>query len=492
MEQSSDSGKDLKRASVHAGAWAVFGSAFSSLVGMLVFMFLSKLVTPEEIGVVAIVDVVLGLGLRALSTGLTEPLVQFPRLERKHIDTLFWAILLFGWILCLLMMQTSSTIAQFFHYPALSNMLAVSGITLYMQAMVLVPQALLARDMQFATIARASIQSDWISGLVAITAALAGVGVWALILQRLVQTFLNLCFVVFATRFSPQLQYSQKHFRELIGFSASRLADNFVLYCDQNAPRFLLGYFAGPAALGYFAFARNISDSVLKTLSMPIRTIALSTLSKVQSDTLRVRAIYNSGLSFTAGLLAPCGVGVACIAPEIVEFFGAKWSEATFLIQLLAIASLRNIFQVWNASILRALGFPRALLMLTLLRAVTSFTLSWLLLPYGAIGVCWAIQISGFLTSPFAMSVTRTTLKMRWWEQIKPAVPPFLAAACMALCLTICRIWFLDHLPLYFRSVLLVLIGCASYLTFTFFIDRTALATWAHYFTVMLKGRVSS
>ena len=490
MDQPNNAGKDLKRASVHAGAWVVFGSALSGLIGMVVFMFVSKLVTPEEIGTVAIIDLVLGLGLRALSTGITEPLVQFSRLERKHVDTLFWSIQLFGWILCVTVIQASPAIGSFFHSHTLSKMLAISSIALYLQTMVLVPQALLARDMRFDSITRASIHSDWIAGLCAICAAVAGAGVWSLILQRLLQTFLFLCFIVLTTKFIPQVQWSKKHFKEVIGFSSSRLADNFALYCDQNAPRFLLGYFAGAANLGYYAFAKNITDSVLKSISMPIRTIALSTLSKVQSDTHRVRAIYVSGLSFTAGILAPCCVGVACIAPEVVEFFGSKWSESVLLIQLLAIASLRSAFQVWNAAILRALGFPRALLMLTILRAATSSILCLMLMRYGATGVCLAILISGFLTSPFAMRLTRVTLGMQWFEQVKPALIPFLGAAAMAFCLSLCRLWLPQELTLYYRSAIFLLLGCASYICFIFTFDRAALATWLHYFAIIKNKRV--
>lgn len=490
MDQPTNAGKDLKRASVHAGAWVVFGSALSGLISLVVFMFVSKLVTPEEIGMVAIIDLVLGLGLRALSTGITEPLVQFARLERKHVDTLFWSIQLFGWSLCVTVILASPAIADFFQSQPLSNMLAISSIALFLQTMVLVPQALLARDMRFDSITRASIHSDWIAGLCAICAAIAGAGIWALIFQRLAQAFLFLCFIVFTTKFTPQLHWSKKHFREVIGFSSSRLADNFALYCDQNAPRFLLGYFAGATNLGYYAFARNITDSVLKSISMPIRTIALSTLSKVQSDTPRVRAIYASGLSFTSGILAPCCIGVACLAPEVVEFFGSKWSASILLIQLLALASLRSAFQVWNAAILRALGFPRALLTLTILRAITSSLLCLMLMRYGATGVCLAILISGFLTSPFAMRVTRVTLGMHWFEQLKPALIPFLGAAAMALCLYLCRMWLPQGLPLYFRTAVLLLLGCASYIGFIFIFDRASLARWLHYFAIIKQKRL--
>lgn len=487
MASQENTSNDLKHKSVHAGAWVVVGNALSSASGFVVFLFLTNVITPEELGVVAIVDLILGLGSRVLSTGITEPLVQFRHLERKHIDALFWVIQLIGWILCIGLILVSGRLSAFLGVGDYFGLLATSALVFNFQAMVLVPQALLARDMHFSSIARASIFSEWTASVCALVAAFAGVGVWAFILQRLLQSFFFFAFVVYVSKFNPQLQWSYSHFKEVAGFSSSRLFDNLVLYCDQNAPRFLLGFVAGPVELGYFSFARSVTDALLKSITLPIRTISMSALSKVQTDLPHVRSIYLQGLSFTCGILFPLSIGLCCIASDVVEFFGSKWMAGVLLVQVLSLAMLRNAFHVWNASSLRALGFPRALLMLTILRAVCTFCNSALLLPFGALGVCIAVLISGFLISPFAMRVTRSVLGLQWNEQIKPAYYPLLSSLVMGVCLILARGWILLWIPLPYRIALSVVFGGAVYIGVLFIVDRRTLQRWIHYFSLLLR-----
>lgn len=459
---------------------------------LVVFFFLTKLVTPQEVGVVAIIDLFLGFGLRVFSTGITEPLVQLKHLERKHIDTLFWSIHFMGWIVCVGLVLGSSAITRFFGIENSSGMLAISSLALFLQAMVLVPQALLAREMRFDSIARASIHSDWIAGICCVGAAIAGAGIWAMILQRLLQAFFFFVFIGIASGFHPLLQWSRSHFRQVIGFSTSRLLDNLVLYCDQSAPRFLLGYFVGPSSLGYFSFAKSITDSVLKSTTVPIRTLAMSTLSRVQADLPRVRSIYAQGLSFTSGVLFPSCIGICCIASDIPEVFGSKWSDSVLLVELISIATFRNAFQVWNSAILRSMGFPRVLLILTTLRALASFLLSALLLGFGAIGVCAGILISGLLTSPIAMGVTRKTLGISWADQIKPAISPLIGSIIMGIVLFMIRHCFLQFVPTYYRIGLSVFLGVCLYIVAIFILDRATLRTWLHYFKILGRNRKST
>jgi hypothetical protein len=79
---------------------------------------------------------------------------------------------------------------------------------------------------------------------------------------------------------------------------------------------------------------------------------------------------------------------------------------------------------------------------------------------------------------------------MHWFEQLKPALIPFLGAAAMALCLYLCRMLLPQGLPLYFRTAVLLLLGCAIYIGFIFIFDRASLARWLHYFAIIKQKRL--
>ncbi len=445
---------------------------------MLVFLTLSRLISPSDIGLMAIVELVLGIGLRVLSSGAAEPLVQFQQLDRKHADTFFWSIQAVGWLASIVVALASPLIAMLFQSSALQSLLTACSLVLVLQATSLVPEALLSREMRFFELSRSLFASQWLGGICGIGAAWCGAGVWSLVVHRLATSAFMMLLVLFAARYRPRLHWSREHYHQMVGFSSSRMLEGLVLYADQNAPRLLLGLYGGPEPLGYFAFAKNITESIAKFFNVPIRTIAFSAMSKIQDDLPRVRSAYREGLALTTAVIFPCCAGLALVASDVADLFGNQWQTAILPLQLLAIASIRTAFQVWNAALLRALGRPRLLLSITLLRGFTAFAISFLLLDHGAAGVAAGVLIAGLITSPLALKITRVAISLTWSHQMLPALYPFLAAIVMAICVTAMRIAIPSSIPAGWRFLGSVLLGILTYLLSLYLLDPCSVRRW--------------
>jgi O-antigen/teichoic acid export membrane protein len=125
-------------------------------------------------------EVALAFGQKLMQNGLSEPLIQIPHLEPEHSDTLFWTLQVLGFVLVGGIAAASGAIGAFFSEPAVPALVTVASLSLYFQACGLVPRALFARDFRFREAAQAAVAGETVGGIVGVTAALAGAGVWAL------------------------------------------------------------------------------------------------------------------------------------------------------------------------------------------------------------------------------------------------------------------------------------------------------------------------
>jgi PST family polysaccharide transporter len=246
-------------------------------------------------------------------------------------------------------------------------------------------------------------------------------------------------------------------------FSASRGLESVLLYIDQQAPRIILGRVAGAAELGQFVFARRIVENALMVLHQPIRSAALPMFSRIQTEPERVRRAYAEGVALSTSIIFPACAGLAMVAPVVIPLLaGPNWGAAVALLQLLVWGSFRQSFHIWNAALLRGLGKPQLLLWASLWRTVATLALVWLLLPYGAIGVCAALLAGAVLSWPVAMGFVRAVTGIGPLEQLRPGARPFVAMAVMIAALAAARPLAAPWLPVAAAAALIGL-GIAVY-----------------------------
>ena len=94
----------------------------------------------------------------------------------------------------------ASHIAQFYDEPILENICKWIGVNLIIQGVAVVQVAKLTIDLNFKTQAKSSLVAITISGILGVYLAYNGYGVWALVIQSLLNTFINTLLLFFFTK----------------------------------------------------------------------------------------------------------------------------------------------------------------------------------------------------------------------------------------------------------------------------------------------------
>ena len=397
------------------------GARFLLQIGSLAV--LSRLLTPAEVGLVAMVTAILGVAEIVRDFGLSAAAIQAPTLSRAERSNLFWLNLSIGAGCTVVALLGAPLLARLYDEPdvvpivfALAGLFLVSGANTQYRAD-------LSRDMRFGALAFTDVLAQVLSVAMAITAALYGLGAWAIVLQQV--TFVVTTFVCNALqcRWVPRRPDRSVPMGRFLRFGSHLLGTNLMGFAVNNVDNVAIGAYWGPAALGLYSRAYQLLQVPLQQINAPLSRVVLPVLSRVQADRevfqhyfqrFQLAICYSLGLGF--GLLA----GVA--QPLVHLLLGPAWWGAAPILAVLAIGGVfKGIdsanYQVWVAKgltgrLLKFYAITRPLMIATILAG----------LPWGPVGVAtghlvaavahWAVglvyvcRLSGLERGPlFAQSV---------------------------------------------------------------------------------------
>jgi PST family polysaccharide transporter len=160
----------------------------------------------------------------------------------RFLSTVFWANVIFGLIAMTMVIAVSPLAASFWREERLIPVLAVLSVSFPLNGLVALQRALLEKALDFEVLAKVEMLSTAIAGGFAIAVALAGGGVWALVLQTVTSVAAMAVFLWVKSEWRPRFEASLTDIRSIAGFSGYLTGFNVVNYFARNADYLLIGW----------------------------------------------------------------------------------------------------------------------------------------------------------------------------------------------------------------------------------------------------------
>ena len=385
----------MKRTAVVSALWAAGESWSLRGVSLVVFLILARLVDPASFGLVALAAVYVTTVQALSDQGLATALIQREHLEEAHKDSAFWANLAVGAILALATLAIAEPAAAFYKEPRLASILRWYALWPLLGSLSVVQQALLRRALRFRELALRQLAGAIAGGIAGIAMAYAGMGVWALVAQQLVNQAVALVVLWSITDWRPRLSFSYPHFRHLFAFGFNVLAANVVKAIGFQADRLVLGYFLGTTELGYYSVAQRLLAIVTDFVAGSAERIVVPLFARIQGDRDRVnRGLMTAQRILTLGTM-PAFIGLAATAPVLMPVvLGNQWQPSVLATQILAFASLGYCLSFFFGHVLTALGRPGLRLGIVIAQAIGQTVLSLIGVRFGLVGVGIAVVVN--------------------------------------------------------------------------------------------------
>ncbi|PSN18836.1 colanic acid exporter [filamentous cyanobacterium CCP5] len=455
----------LGQRAIRGVMWSAAEKWGAQLFSTIVFLLLARLLGPETFGLVALAHVFLAFMQIFLDQGFAQAIIQRDELEPEHLDTAFWTSVLMGALFSVTVFIGAGLVANFYDEPQLAPIIRWLSFGFVFGGMSSVQAAILKRNMQFKVFAIRTIIATAVCGIAGVGAALAGLGVWSLVIKELVYSLMGALLLWSISDWRPGFRFSSKHFNELFSFGINIVGSNFLNFFNRRSDDMLIGYFLGPVALGYYSVAYRLLLIMIQLLTNITAQVALPTFSRMQKEPERLRNAFYKVTKYTSLISFPAFLGMAVLAPELVQvLFGEQWMPSIPVMRILAFGGILQSVYQFNGTILLSIGKPAWKLGLQCLNATCNIITFLLLVQWGIIFVATGFVIRGYLLSPLPLLLIKKFIRIDLRIYLQQFLPPLSYSVLMAASIFafqyLVRGWTLNSALL---LALNIVVGCLSY-----------------------------
>lgn len=383
QEQPGDDGPALPMAKrTLAGiAWVYAAFVVEKLSTLVTTAVLTRILVPEQFGIIASAMLVIGLLSTFRDLGVPESVIYFKDRPEETNNTSFWLHFAIGTTLSLLLFLTAPFIAGFLNDDkTLAPILQAMSPALLFGAFGFTHVALLQKHLMFARRASVDFLTAIFKAALTIFLAFKGWDVWAIVVGYVFGSIFRTAALWLAIPFRPRLLFSGERAREMLHYGkhifGEGLVSNIVNYADQIAIVVLFG----SETLAYYFVAARIPELVIYQIAIVLTTVLFPTISSFREKPGAIQQFVVEATRFLSYAIYPAALGLAVTAPALLEtIFGSNWTASAPYVVILA---LRGLFAtaLWIVGDgLKAIGRPDKLFQITLIEACIAFPLTFIL-----------------------------------------------------------------------------------------------------------------
>jgi len=184
----------------------------------------------------------------------------------------------------------------------------------------------------------ANMISALFSGIVGISMAYSGFGVWALVGQQISLHASRTLLYIIQMRWVPLFTISTKAIKELFTFSINLMLHSVVNTTMKNIYALVIGKFFAVSQVGYYNQADKFQEISAGTISQIVLKVSFPALAQKMDEPLYLRGAYVKIFATTIFFVAPLMVFLMCVAEPLFRFLlTEKWLPAVPYFQILCI-----------------------------------------------------------------------------------------------------------------------------------------------------------
>lgn len=462
--------ESLKHKTVKGISWSFIDNIASSGITFLVGLILARLLTPAEYGIMAMIAIFIAVSNSIIDSGFSNALIRKVHVERVDYNTVFYFNFVISVVLYLLLFVSSPAISAFFKEPILVEVTRIIGLIIIINSLGIIPRTIFIKNINFKTQTKVSLVSSISSGIIGISMAFVGLGVWSLVGQQLSRQILNTLFLWVYCKWRPVWEFSINSFKELFGFGSKLLLSGLLDTIYKNIYYLVIGRFYTPAQLGQYTRAEQFNTIFSSNLTSVVQRVSYPVLSSIQEEPARLREAYRKVIKIAMLVTFACMLGLAAVAKSlIIILIGEKWLPAVRLLQIICFSGMLYPLHAINLNILQVKGRSDLFLRLEIIKKIIAIGPITIGVFYGIeymlLGGVFTSFIAYFLNSYYSANLIHYSTI----EQVKDILPFFLISSFVAAVM-----WGISFLNISAFSILLIQITLGLLIAFLIY-EKTKL-----------------
>lgn len=335
MASDSDN-QTLKEKTAQGLFWGLFSSGGTQLLNLIIGIFLARLLSPGEYGIVGMIAIFTLIAGNLQDSGFGVALINVKDIKHNDYNSVFWFNIGVSALLYMVLFLLAPVIAAFYHQPCLTTLSRFVFLSFIFSALGIVPNAVLSRELRVKEKAIISVVALAVSGAVGVTMAWQGFSYWSLAVQQVLYNVITCAGRYFCARWVPTFSFDFSPVKRMFTFSYKVLITNVLNTINNNVLTVIFGRLFPAKDVGNYYQANKWNMMANQLVSNTIVQVAQPVLTRVNEECERQRRVFGKMLRFTAFMSFPVMFGLAFVAPQfIILAIGHQWEQSIPLLQIL-------------------------------------------------------------------------------------------------------------------------------------------------------------
>ena len=376
--------KSLKSQVLSGMFWRFGERICAQVVTFIVSIVLARLLEPSHYGVISLITVFITIANVFVTDGFGKALVQKKNVDDCDYSSVFYFNILFSWIIYFIVFCLAEPISKFYNEPILVPTLRVLAIKIPLAGINSVQQAYVSKQMLFKRFFWATLIGTIISAVVGIAMAVRGYGVWALVAQYLINSFVDTVILWITVKWRPKLVFSFSRLKELIKFGWRILLTSLINSAYDNLRSLIIGKAYSSQDLAFYTKGIHYPNLIISNVNTSISSVLFPALSKIQDDKQRLKASMSKAIAVNTYIIFPLMAGLAAVAPNLVSWMLTdKWLPCVPFMRIGCVYLALYPINITNLQAILATGKSDIYLHLNIIKKIVGITSVLVTIPFG-------------------------------------------------------------------------------------------------------------
>ncbi|ALO15605.1 Teichuronic acid biosynthesis protein TuaB [Salinivirga cyanobacteriivorans] len=473
-----------------SGIWAFINKGGLEVSGFFFGIILARLIAPAEFGLLAMIQVFVGLARFIQNFGFAEALIQSKRVNNKDYSTIFFFNLFISLFLYVIFYLLAPVFAEIYTQPRLSYITRILSLSFIINAFVSAHIVFLKKHFSFKKVAIIDIVSILTNYAVSVTLAFLDYGVWAIVYGSLVMSIVKAILYWVYSGWRPTFYFSISVLKNLFHFGFFAFLNTVLNYFGRNVDNFMIGKLVGDTSLGHYNRAYKLMLLPLENISGSIKQVMLPAMSESQDDKKNLHMLYLRSTRILVFVLYPIFFGMWAVSePFIFGVYGEMWKETIPMLKILSFVGIIQGSSTFNSTLLYSVGKPHITFYLILSFLPILLFAFYFGYQLAAIeGMIYAYLTYSFVFWLANMVIVQKVVKISLMGYFRNILPLLFSSFSMALLLKVGTNYLLSNtIPHILKLLILVIGGIITYVSINIIFKMDAFHDFANQFPFVKK-----
>ncbi|WP_435254327.1 lipopolysaccharide biosynthesis protein [Tenacibaculum sp. A30] len=426
----------------------VFWGAVEKFLGYGIQFFfniiLARLLTPEDFGVIGLLVVFTALSQVITDSGFSQALIRKEEVTQEEYSSIFFLNIFLGCLLYSLLFIGAPFIADFYNYPKLSNISRIVFLIIIVNSFGVVLNAIIVREINFKVLAKRTILSNLLSGIIGVFFAYKGFGVWSLVIQLVLSAFFKIILLWQFTNWRPSLYFKLSPIKEMFSFSFYIMLSKALDVLASNLQILLIGKFYSKKDLGYYTQAYTLESMPATTITTVVKNVTYPSISKIKDDINQVKNAYRKVITISCFVVFPLMAILMLTGDLIIPLLlSNKWEPSIqYFKPLCLIGAVFPLYSI-GMNLFMVTGNTKKLFKVSMTKRVITILFIVISVSYGIYALVWGQIVAAIINSIITMYYSGKEINYTFKEQLKDISKIFLVSLTMFLSILLAKKYIL-------------------------------------------------